>query len=100
MLAGGLMSWLSKKQTCVALSSIESEYIPESLATQEVVSLQLFLIEMGLADPLLDLPTVIFEDNAGIICLTENPENHPGTKHIDVRYHRLRDKVARGVGRF
>ncbi|EPS31648.1 hypothetical protein PDE_06604 [Penicillium oxalicum 114-2] len=100
-LANGPISWVSKKQTCVALSSTESEYVSASLAVQEVVWLHLFMNEMDPAlGSLLHLPTAIYEDNQRAICLTESHEFHRRTKHIDIKYHRLRDQVSRGVCKF
>jgi hypothetical protein len=99
-LANGPISWISKKQTCVSLSSTESEYVAASLAVQEVVWLHLFVKEMGLGHELLSLPTAIYEDNAGAICLTESQDTHQRTKHIDVKYHHIRSEVAKGVCKF
>jgi hypothetical protein len=99
-LANGPIGWVSKKQQCVSLPSTESEYVAASLAVQEVVWLQLFIREMGLGDRLLSLPTAIYEDNSGAICLAESRDFHQRTKHIDVKYQHIRDQVARRVCRF
>lgn len=98
-LAGGPISWTSKKQTSISLSSTEAEYIAMSLATQEALWLQLILSELNinqyLATPmLLTKPTHIQVDNQSAIALSKNPEFHARTKHINIRYHFLREEVA------
>ncbi|KGO51188.1 Reverse transcriptase, RNA-dependent DNA polymerase [Penicillium expansum] len=96
-LAGGPISWASKKQACVALSSTESEYIAQALAVQEARWLILLLNELRMQDHgLLRKPVVIHADNTGAIALAKNPEYHARTKHIAVRYHFLRQEVSSG----
>ncbi|KAJ5497613.1 Reverse transcriptase RNA-dependent DNA polymerase [Penicillium fimorum] len=98
-LAGGPISWASKKQACVALSSTESEYIAQALAVQEARWLILLLTELRMNDHqygLLQKPVVIQADNTGAIALAKNPEYHARTKHIAVRYHFLRQEVSAG----
>ena len=89
-LCGGTISWASKKQKVVALSSTEAEYVAASLACQEAVWLRALLGEIGFDQT---QPTVIKEDNQGTIALSKNPKYHPRTKHIDIKYHFVRDKV-------
>ena len=62
-------------------------------AVQEAIHLRQLLNDLGYVQ---DKPTVIFEDNQGCIALTENPVFHRRTKHIDIRYHFIREKVASG----
>lgn len=78
----------------VALSSYEAEYIALNEARKEAVWLQRILRELG---PIRysPSPTLIHEDNQGTIALAENPEFHRRTKHIDIRYHWVRDAVIR-----
>ena len=90
MLGGAAVSWSSKKQTSVALSSTEAKYIAASHATKEVVWLRRLLTELGLE---LDSPTVLHVDNQSVIAIACNPEFHDRTKHIEVRHHFLRHKV-------
>jgi hypothetical protein len=90
MLGGTAVSWSSKKQTSVALSSTEAEYIAAAHATKEVIWLRRLLIELGLD---LDSPTVLHVDNQSAIAIARNPEFHDRTKHIEVRHHFLRHKV-------
>ncbi|KAJ5124616.1 Reverse transcriptase RNA-dependent DNA polymerase [Penicillium bovifimosum] len=99
MMAGGPISWTSKKQPCVALSTTESEYIAEALAVQEALWLTQLLLEIGI-EGFLKKPIPIYADNNGAIALASNPEFHAATKHIAIRFHRLRDEVAAGSVRF
>ena len=93
-LGGGPISWSSKRQSVVALSSCEAEYIALNEAGKEAVWLQRILKELGLIK-YSPSPTLIHEDNQGTIALAENPEFHRRTKHIDIRYHWVRDAVIR-----
>ena len=93
-LNGGPISWASNKQTTVALSSVESEYIALSAATQELVYLRQLLEDMGYPQ---SKPTTIYEDNQGTIQLAENHGTYSKrTKHIDIRHHYIRDVINRG----
>ena len=89
---GGVISWASKKQSVVALSSTEAEYVAASLASQEAIWLRALLGDISFVQK---KPTVIKEDNQGTIALSRNPKYHPRTKHIDIKYHFIRDKVAK-----
>lgn len=91
MLNGGCISWRSKRQRSVALSSTEAEYMALSEATQEAVWLKNFLCELG--EHTSEDAVKIYEDNQGSIALAKNPEFHKRTKHIDIRYHFVREKV-------
>ena len=94
MISAGCVSWKSKKQRTVALSSTEAEYMALSEATQEAIWLKAFLCELGEMSS--DAAVKIFEDNQGSIALAKNPEHHKRTKHIDIRYHFVREKVEDG----
>eukprot|EP00795_Rhopilema_esculentum_P007133 gene7133-biopygen8536 len=93
MMAGGAISWLSQKQSTVALSTVEAEYIALSKAAQEVVWLKQLFREIG--DNV--QPITIMEDNQGAISMTKNPVGHKRTKHIDIRYHFVREQVEKGT---
>ena len=84
--AGGAISWQSKLQKCVALSTTEAEYIAATEAGKEMVWLKRFLLELGLKQ----LNYVIFCDSQSAMDLSKNSMYHSRTKHIDVRYHWLR----------
>ena len=89
-LGNSLVSWSSKKQLSVALSSTEAEYVSAAYASQEAVWLRQLLNDLGIP-PI--QPTPIFEDNQGCIKLANNTNINARTKHIDVRHHHLRDLV-------
>uniref|UniRef100_A0AAV1TWC1 Polyprotein n=1 Tax=Peronospora matthiolae TaxID=2874970 RepID=A0AAV1TWC1_9STRA len=96
MLMGAPVSWGSKKQSSVSLSTSEAEYIALSLAIQEGKWVHRLLCEILAAanEPGPDL--VIREDNQSCIKMTKNPVNHGHAKHIDIKYHHIRDEVKRG----
>jgi hypothetical protein len=94
MLNGGCISWRSKKQRTVALSSTEAEYMALSEAVQEAVWLKAFVYELG--EDTGNSGITVYEDNQGAIALAKNPEFHKRTKHIDIRYHFVREKVESG----
>uniref|UniRef100_A0AAV1THK6 Reverse transcriptase Ty1/copia-type domain-containing protein n=1 Tax=Peronospora matthiolae TaxID=2874970 RepID=A0AAV1THK6_9STRA len=96
MLMGAPVSWGSKKQSSVSLSTSEAEYIALSLAIQEGKWVHCLLCEILAAanEPGPDL--VIRENNQSCIKMTKNPVNHGRAKHIDIKYHHIRDEVKRG----
>jgi hypothetical protein len=88
---GGAISWSSKKQSIIALSTTEAEYIAGTHAAKEAIWLRLLIGEI--TSPL-QLPTPIFCDSNGAIALAKDRTLfHPRTKHIDIRYHYIREKV-------
>lgn len=93
---GSPISWSSGLQSIVALSSTESEYIALSSVCTEISYLRELTNYMH-RPPV--GPTTIFEDNQGAIHLVENPVHHKRTKHIDVRFHYVREAHERGVVR-
>ena len=90
ILSNGAVSWLSKRQSTVSLSTTEAEYVSLSSAAQEAIWLRRLLAELGLNE--LE-PTTIREDNQGAIAIAKNPVSHSRTKHIDIKYHFIRDVV-------
>ena len=94
LLARGAVSWLSKKQATVALSTAAAGYVALSAATQEAIWLRRLLTDVG---ETLEDPIVINEDNQGAIAMAKNPVGHAGTKHIDMRYHFVRERVQNGA---
>jgi hypothetical protein len=86
----GAVSWSSKKQPTVALSSMEAKYRGAAIAACEVVWLQKLLSDLGQS---VAAPVVIYYDNISSILLTNNPVYHARTKHIEVHYHFIREKV-------
>ena len=94
MMAGAAISWKSNKQTCVALSTAEAEYIALSAATQEAIWLQHLTRDLLIEG---SQKTKIFEDNQSAICLSKTQSVHGRTKHIvDIKYHYVRDMVETG----
>ena len=90
---GAAISWKSSKQTCVALSTAEAEYVALSAAVQEAVWLQQLTSDL-LSRSIQE--TSILEDNQSAICLAKNQQVHGRTKHIDIKYHFVRDLVEAG----
>jgi hypothetical protein len=80
----GVVSWNSKKQPTVALSSTKAKYKGATIATCEIVWLQKLLLDLGQS---MDAPFVIYCDNINNILLANNLVYHARTKHIDVHYH-------------
>ncbi|GJV59584.1 hypothetical protein Tco_1465684 [Tanacetum coccineum] len=85
-------SWFSKKQTALAISTTEVEYVSAGKACQQAIWMKQALIDYGVR--LDDIP--IMCDNKGAIELTKNPIQHSRTKHIEIRHHFLRDNVQKG----
>jgi transposase InsO family protein len=94
LLSGGAISWSSKKQHTTAQSSTEAEYMAGAEAVKEAIWWRNFLSELGYN---LTAPTILFSDNQSAIALAENPEHHARTKHIDVKYHLMREHIQRGT---
>ena len=92
MLNSGAVSWSSQRQRIVALSTTEAEYIALAKGTQEAVWLKRFFQEIDQKCETIPM----YVDNQSAIKLANNPEYHAKTKHIDVRYHFVRDINDRG----
>lgn len=88
-LFGCPVSWVSKKQTSVAKSSTEAEYLALSLAASEACWLRNIC-----SDFCIDIPHVVmYEDNMSTISLCNNEWKHGRLKHVDIHYHFIREKV-------
>ena len=90
MISGAPVSWRSRKQSCVALSTAEAEYVAMASAAQEATWMRQLLEDLHLKQ---SKPTVINEDNQSAIAVARNPQSHSKMKHIDIRYHFIREKV-------
>jgi hypothetical protein len=88
-----VVTWSSMKQPTVALSSTEAEYRGAAMATCEVAWPRKLLGDLGLH---VDRQVVIYCDNLSSIQLVRNPMFHARTKHIEVHYHFIREKVLAG----
>lgn len=91
-MAGGPISWKSQKQSTIALSTCEAEYICISVAVQEAVWYHNLQKEL-----LSEIPVILYSDNQSAITLTENNSYSARCKHIDIRYHFIRDVVRKGI---
>jgi hypothetical protein len=94
MLGTGAVSWSSKKQPVVTLSTTEAEFIAAASCACQGVWLRRILGNIGLEQV---TSTVIYCDNNSAIKLSKNPVLHGRSKHIDVRFHFLRDLTRDGV---
>eukprot|EP00253_Pinus_taeda_P011335 PITA_11335 len=88
----GLVTWNSKKQSVVALSSTEAEYVAVTSAGTQALWLRKILEEIGEKQV---QPTVIYCDNVSAIKLAKNPVHHSRTKHLDMKYHFIIDLVQK-----
>jgi hypothetical protein len=88
---GGPVVWKSKKQPTVALSSCEAEYVALSQTIQELLWMSMALRELGVKQ---DRRIRIYIDNQAAKRLAQNAVNQERSKHIDIRYHFIRQVVA------
>lgn len=91
---GGPIVWGSRLQDCTAQSTTEAEYIAAAEATKEAIWLKRLLEELGQGN---STPVPLHCDNQGAIRLVKNPEFHKRTKHIDIKFHLIRDHFCKGV---
>jgi hypothetical protein len=96
MFCGGPISWSSKRQDCITLSSTEADYVALTHAGREAAWIHNLMTSLGQLN--MPLPIYIRGDNMSSISLSENAKTHQRTKHIDVRYHWIRERVA--IGQF
>ncbi|CAB1101212.1 unnamed protein product [Ectocarpus sp. CCAP 1310/34] len=94
MCVGGCISWFSRTQKCVTLSTTEAEYVSLADVMKEVLFLRqvwrFMLPEAGIPSCI-----PVFEDNQGAIQLAQNPISNSNSKHIDLRHHFIRELVGR-----
>ena len=93
IMAGGAVTWSSKRQATVALSTVEAEYVAMSRCAQQMLWMHSWLSE---AEIEYTLPGVIKGDNWGAIALTKNTRDHGKVKHIDMRHHYIRELLKTG----
>ena len=94
-LNGGAICWKSSKQSTVADSTTEVEYIAASEAAKEAVWIRKFMIELGVV-PNAGCPVNLYCDNNGAIAQAKEPRAHQKSKHILRRYHLIREILNRG----
>lgn len=87
---GGPVSWKSRRQKTVAKSALEAEYMAGSDGSDQVLWLQRLHEDLGLPLP---TPFHMRGDNAGMISFSRNPDHFSKAKHIDIRFHSLRERV-------
>ena len=92
-MSGGAISWLSQKQTTVALSTAEAEYIALGSATQEAIWLHQLLSDLKVDTK---GSIEIMEDNQSTIAMAKGSVGHKRTKHIDIKHHFIRETVQTG----
>lgn len=92
-LAGGPISWKSRLQPTVALSSTEAEYRAITKAGQELVWIRNMMMFFGFEDI---KPTILQSDNMGAIHLTTKSIFHGRAKHIEIQYHWIREIIKKG----
>ena len=84
------VTWRSKRQSIIALSSTEAEYVSLCQAAQEAVWLRRLLNDVGFRQT---QPMTLYEDNQGAIALTKNAKMNSRTKHIDIKFHYVRQAI-------
>eukprot|EP00253_Pinus_taeda_P035140 PITA_35140 len=92
-MGSGAISWASKKQPIVALSTAEAEYVAATAATCQAIWMRRMLRSL---DQEQAKGTVIFCDNSSAIAISKNSVFHKRTKHIDRRFHYIRELVNNG----
>jgi hypothetical protein len=92
-MCGGPISWKSRLQPIVATSSTEAEYVATMPACQDAVWLRRLLCELGLSQL---SPTLLRMDNLGAMAISKHPKAHQRTRHIDLRFHYIRECIKDG----
>ncbi|GKA16585.1 retrovirus-related pol polyprotein from transposon TNT 1-94 [Tanacetum coccineum] len=88
-----LVSWSSKKQDCTTMSSVEAEYVSLSACCAQVLWLRTQLIDYGFHFEKMPM----YCDPKAAIAISCNPVQHSHTKHIDVRYHFIKEQIEKGI---
>ncbi|XP_071628360.1 uncharacterized protein [Temnothorax longispinosus] len=92
MYGGAAISWQSTKQQCVAVSTTEAEYVSAAAAARKNVWVMRLLRELDVSVS----ENILYIDNQSALRLVKNPEFHKRSKHIDVKYHFVRDLYEKG----
>ena len=93
-MSGGPVSWNSKRQATVALSTVEAEYVAMSRCSQQMVWMQTWLDEVEIER---NIPGIIRGDSRGAIALAKNTKDHGKVKHINIRHHYLCELIKSGA---
>ena len=94
-MGGGAISWRSVKQSCIADSTMEAEYVATCEVAKEAIWLKKFLSNLGVLR-MEQVPITLFCDNNGAVAQSKDPRNHKKGKHIERKYHIISDIVVRG----
>ena len=84
--------WRSIKQCCIADSTMEAEYVAACEATKESIWLRKFLTDLEVV-PNMHLPVTLYCDNSGVVANSKEPRSHKRGKHIEPKYHLIREIV-------
>ena len=95
-LGWSLVSWSSKKQNCVALSTTKAEYVVAGACSAQLLLMRQTLQDFGSHFTKIQLLC----DNESVIKLANNPISHSRTKHIDIHHHFLRDHDQKEISKF
>jgi hypothetical protein len=90
----GAISWMSRLQLFITLSTTEAEYVAAVSAGQEIMWLRHLFTELGFQ---FDSPSTLWIDNQSALSVAKNPDHHGRVKHLDLRFYWLRDEVERGI---
>ena len=91
---GPAISWKSRRQPTVALLSYEAEYMALTMATQDTIFLKMLTKQFNSES---NKAVIIFGDNQGSIAFVKNPINHNRLKHIDIKFHFIREAYTNGT---
>ena len=93
ILGGAAISWKSRKQSCVALSTAEAEYMALASTAQEAMWMKRLIHEFESMKEGNMSPVKIYEDNQSAICIAKSQQQHGRSKHIDIKFHFTRGQV-------
>ena len=88
-----LVTWMSKKQNYMSLSTAEAEYITVGSCCSQLLWMKKVLTDYGISQDTM----VVYCDNSSAIDISKNPVQHSKTKHIEIRYYFIRDLVERKI---
>ena len=94
LLSSGAVSWISKKQPIVTLSTTKAEFVAAAGCASQVIWMRRVLDQLGHVQK---KSTIVMCDNNSTIKLSKNPVMHGRSKHIDVRFHFLRELANDGI---
>ena len=92
-IGNNLVSWSSKKQNCISISTAEAEYVSAGHCATQLLWLKSMIKDYGINQETM----VMLCDNMSAINISKNPVQHSRTKHIDIRYHFIKDLVEQKI---